>query len=200
MTKKLNDNLDNLLSEVSDYIQSTNGAHYGSEGTQTLDVLMETDHGVGFCVGNVMKYPRRYGEKDGYNRKDLLKMLHYGLVLLAHHPATATMEFNKKWEATPDDEDGLYIHLRNQSKGIGVLSDGKPLDTDQQKAIADFRADVDNAGRINDDPFADMTPEFQLALLTTLDALSLAGNIVGTVEQLGTIQRLRNMLERSLYG
>ena len=32
-----------------------------------------------------MKYAQRYGNKDGYNRKDLLKVLHYGLIALYVH-------------------------------------------------------------------------------------------------------------------
>ena len=32
-----------------------------------------------------MKYAQRYGKKDGYNRKDLLKVLHYALIELYVH-------------------------------------------------------------------------------------------------------------------
>ena len=46
---------------------------------------MDSGHGEGFCIGNIMKYAQRYGKKDGYNRKDLQKVLHYALIALSVH-------------------------------------------------------------------------------------------------------------------
>jgi hypothetical protein len=40
---------------------------------------------MGFCIGNVLKYAQRYGRKDGYNRKDLQKVLHYAIMALHVH-------------------------------------------------------------------------------------------------------------------
>jgi hypothetical protein len=37
------------------------------------------------ALGNIMKYAKRYGNKDGKNRKDLLKILHYGIIMLNIH-------------------------------------------------------------------------------------------------------------------
>ena len=34
---------------------------------------MDSGHGEGFCIGNILKYSQRYGKKDGKNRNDLLK-------------------------------------------------------------------------------------------------------------------------------
>ena len=42
-------------------------------------------HGEGFCLGNILKYTQRYGNKEGKNRKDLLKVLHYALIALHVH-------------------------------------------------------------------------------------------------------------------
>ena len=41
--------------------------------------------GLGFCLGNVLKYAQRYGRKEGYNRKDLMKVLHYTIMALYLH-------------------------------------------------------------------------------------------------------------------
>ena len=49
---------------------------------------MDSGHGDGFCIGNIIKYAQRYGKKDGYNRKDLLKVLHYGIMALHNHDMT----------------------------------------------------------------------------------------------------------------
>ena len=40
---------------------------------------------MGFALGNVLKYAQRYGKKDGANRKDLMKILHYALIALHQH-------------------------------------------------------------------------------------------------------------------
>lgn len=32
-----------------------------------------------------MKYAQRYGKKDGFNRKDILKIIHYAVMLLHVH-------------------------------------------------------------------------------------------------------------------
>jgi hypothetical protein len=32
-----------------------------------------------------MKYAKRYGNKEGKNRKDLLKILHYAIIMLYVH-------------------------------------------------------------------------------------------------------------------
>ena len=37
------------------------------------------------ALGNVLKYAQRYGKKDGANRKDLMKILHYSLIALHQH-------------------------------------------------------------------------------------------------------------------
>ena len=36
----------------------------------------------GFCLGNVIKYAKRYGKKQGKNDLDLLKIIHYTIILL----------------------------------------------------------------------------------------------------------------------
>ena len=35
-----------------------------------------------FCQANILKYGSRYGSKDGRNKKDLLKVIHYDMLLL----------------------------------------------------------------------------------------------------------------------
>ena len=40
---------------------------------------------MGFALGNVLKYAQRYGKKDGANRKDLMKILHYAIIALHQH-------------------------------------------------------------------------------------------------------------------
>jgi hypothetical protein len=74
-----------LLKEFKDYIDATYGEHYSLNKYQATEFIIDAGHGDGFCIGNVMKYAQRYGKKDGYNRKDLLKVLHYALIELYVH-------------------------------------------------------------------------------------------------------------------
>jgi hypothetical protein len=68
--------------ELKEYIDNTYGEHYASDKYQATDIIIDSGHGEGFCIGNIMKYAKRYGNKDGKNRKDLLKILHYCIIML----------------------------------------------------------------------------------------------------------------------
>ena len=74
-----------LIAELKEYIDATYGEHYSLNKFQATEFIIDAGHGDGFCIGNVMKYAQRYGKKDGYNRKDLLKVLHYALIELYIH-------------------------------------------------------------------------------------------------------------------
>ena len=76
---------DNLLRELKEYIDATYGQHYSQNKFQTTEFIIDSGHGVGFTVGNIMKYAQRYGKKAGRNRQDILKVLHYALMLLYVH-------------------------------------------------------------------------------------------------------------------
>ena len=74
-----------LLEELSEYVAETYTEHYGNGLYQATDVILDAGHGEGFCIGNIIKYAKRYGKKEGKNRKDILKILHYGLIALSVH-------------------------------------------------------------------------------------------------------------------
>ena len=78
-------NEDKLLVELKKYIYDTYRQHYASDKYQATDVIVDAGHGEGFCIGNIMKYAKRYGNKEGKNKKDLLKILHYGIIMLHIH-------------------------------------------------------------------------------------------------------------------
>ena len=48
----------------------------------SYDIIIDTGFGEGFCMGNIIKYAKRYGRKAGKNRDDLMKILHYGIIML----------------------------------------------------------------------------------------------------------------------
>ena len=79
---------DRILKELKEYVDATYGEHYSQNKFQATEFIMDSGHGEGFCMGNIMKYAQRYGKKDGYNRKDLLKVLHYAIMALHNHDLT----------------------------------------------------------------------------------------------------------------
>tara|TARA_B110000495_G_C23014275_1_gene600364 strand:- start:1734 stop:2012 length:279 start_codon:yes stop_codon:yes gene_type:complete len=76
---------DKYLAELTKYIDATYGEHYSKNKFQATEFIIDGGHGDGFCIGNILKYAQRYGNKDGYNRKDLMKVLHYAIIELHVH-------------------------------------------------------------------------------------------------------------------
>ena len=70
------------LAELKKYNDSTYDEHYSKNRFQATEFIIDGGHGEGFCIGNIMKYAQRYGKKDGKNRRDLLKVIHYGIIAL----------------------------------------------------------------------------------------------------------------------
>ena len=77
---KYNENT--TLKELKEYIDSTYDEHYSKNRFQATEFIIDGGHGEGFCIGNILKYAQRYGKKDGKNRRDLLKVIHYGIIAL----------------------------------------------------------------------------------------------------------------------
>ena len=73
---------DKALVELKSYIDQTYKQHYSKNKFQATEFIIDGGHGEGFCIGNMMKYAQRYGKKNGKDRKDLLKVIHYGIIAL----------------------------------------------------------------------------------------------------------------------
>lgn len=73
------------LEEALNYIKSTYQQHYvNPDGVQLMDLFFaDPDEGMVFCKTNAIKYLSRFGKKQGNNKKDLLKAIHY-VVLMMH--------------------------------------------------------------------------------------------------------------------
>ena len=70
------------IKEFQEYIDSTYSAHYSKDNFQATEFIIDAGHGEGFCIGNIIKYAQRYGKKNGKNDEDLLKIIHYAIILL----------------------------------------------------------------------------------------------------------------------
>ena len=76
-----------IFEDLETYISSTYNGHYTGtsheyRNVQTLDLMAAQDIASGFCQANILKYGSRYGSKDGKNKKDLMKVIHYAMLLL----------------------------------------------------------------------------------------------------------------------
>jgi hypothetical protein len=79
---------DKIINEIKSYVESTYTQHYSTtdEGFQVQDILRHLDINKDFCQANAIKYLCRYGKKNGYNRNDLLKAVHYIILLISEEP------------------------------------------------------------------------------------------------------------------
>lgn len=81
-------NEDKILKDLEEYlIESSYHGHYcGDEeeyaDIQTIDLMAAKKLASAFCQANILKYGSRYGDKDGLNKRDLLKVIHYAMLLL----------------------------------------------------------------------------------------------------------------------
>lgn len=80
-------NEDKALQEIAEYINKTYGEHYSQNKYQATEFIIDGGHGTGFCIGNVLKYAQRYGNKGEPDdwRKDLMKVIHYAIIQLHVH-------------------------------------------------------------------------------------------------------------------
>ena len=76
---------DRILKEMDQYIRGTYDKHYSKNKFQATEFIIDSGHGMGFCLGNVMKYAQRYGKKGGRNRADLMKIAHYAIMAMHVH-------------------------------------------------------------------------------------------------------------------
>ena len=78
---------DEIFQDIKEYVSSTYNGHYTGtkhefRNVQTIDLMASRDLASSFCQSNILKYGSRYGSKDGRNKKDLLKVIHYAMLLL----------------------------------------------------------------------------------------------------------------------
>ena len=84
---------DAILKELTDYIAGTYNQHYsaGDDKIQTLDLIEACGDGESFCRSNILKYASRY-DKKGTARRDIMKILHYAVLLMHFNDKNAQRE------------------------------------------------------------------------------------------------------------
>ena len=80
MTYRYNE--EKYLRELTDYIDKTYGEHYVAKDIQVIDIWQSMDSLDTTARDTAIKYLCRYGKKDGKNKKDLLKAMHYIILMM----------------------------------------------------------------------------------------------------------------------
>ena len=83
MTVNYKYNEDKAIAAFRKYIDGTYGQHYVGDGdVQTVDFWRSLGSLETTSRDTAIKYLARYGKKGGKNRKDLLKTMHYCVLML----------------------------------------------------------------------------------------------------------------------
>lgn len=86
-------NEEEIVKELLEYIRGTYRQHYsaGDDKIQTLDLIEACGDGEPFCRSNILKYASRY-DKKGSARRDIIKILHYAVLLMHFNDKNANRE------------------------------------------------------------------------------------------------------------
>ena len=86
-------NEEKIVKELLEYIRGTYNQHYsaGDDKIQTLDLIEACGDGEAFCRSNILKYASRY-DKKGTARRDIMKILHYAVLLMHFNDKNAQRE------------------------------------------------------------------------------------------------------------
>lgn len=121
-------NEDKLIQELQEYVDSTYDGHYATDKYQATDIICDAGYGMGFLLGNVIKYAKRYGKKGDIDehKKDLMKILHYALIALNEHRVDSDRVVRDKITTRLDysgvevDTDSIYYDASVNSYGTIV--------------------------------------------------------------------------------
>lgn len=140
-------NEDKLIEEFKRYVDKTYDQHYATDKYQATDIIIDSGHGTGFCLGNVIKYAKRYGRKGNSNewRKDVMKILHYALIQLYIHDQenknedVHTINGTDVRTTTPQEWSELYAWMSHYDDGFKEVAD-----TLEENTFSNGYASIDN--------------------------------------------------------
>jgi hypothetical protein len=71
---------ENFVKDLMEHVNSTYVDHY-SGNIQPVEFIMSNAETLDYLKGNIIKYVHRYGKKEGYNKKDLYKAIHFIMMM-----------------------------------------------------------------------------------------------------------------------
>lgn len=88
ISTRLQGELENYLLEVNDYVMQTYSKHYSpnnhnATAVQNVDLFHANGEFYSYLYTSISRYASRFGKKIGYNRDDLLKIIHIAMLGLA---------------------------------------------------------------------------------------------------------------------
>jgi len=92
-------NEDKYITDIKKYLDGTYGEHYIAKDIQVVDIWESLDSLETTARDTAIKYLCRYGKKAGKNKKDLLKAIHY-IILMMYSQDSASSKHNY----LPDEE------------------------------------------------------------------------------------------------
>lgn len=98
---KLKHKEDEILKYIDQYIRKTYTEHYQTVGgIQVIDVWQALGIDEETYRSNIIKYSMRYKYKDGANLKDLMKIIHYTILLIARNHSDEVNNLLKEGDET----------------------------------------------------------------------------------------------------
>lgn len=114
-----------LLRQITQYIDGTYDGHYSQNQYQATEFIIDGGHGIGFTVGNILKYAQRYGHKGTPEdwRKDLMKVIHYAIIAMHVH--------DEKYTVKPPSENNLWVADMSNIKTSNLMINNEILLTSE---------------------------------------------------------------------
>jgi len=110
-----------IVNDIIDYVNKTYGSHYANSKYQATEIIIDQGYGTGFCMGNILKYAQRYGKKNGRNKDDLMKVIHYAVIQLSQDHYKSLDEPKLKSETS--EKYGGEINLETNKFKSVILDD-----------------------------------------------------------------------------
>tara|TARA_R110000744_G_scaffold216399_1_gene335197 strand:+ start:219 stop:599 length:381 start_codon:yes stop_codon:yes gene_type:complete len=111
-----------IVNDIMDYVNKTYESHYAqTKNYQATEIIIDQGHGTGFCMGNILKYAQRYGKKEGRNKDDLMKVVHYAIIQLSQDHYKSLDEPKLKSETS--EKYGGEINLETNKFKSVILDD-----------------------------------------------------------------------------
>ena len=111
-----------IVNDIMDYVNKTYESHYAqTKNYQATEIIIDQGHGTGFCMGNILKYAQRYGKKEGRNKDDLMKVIHYAVIQLSQDHYKSLDEPKLKSETS--EKYGGEINLETNKFKSVILDD-----------------------------------------------------------------------------
>jgi hypothetical protein len=119
------------LEDIKKYIDGTYGEHYVADDIQVVDIWQSLGSLESTARDTAIKYLCRYGKKDGKNKKDLLKAIHYIILMLYAssedkseiRDEDITISLSSSRFAGPGEPGELYDHYISDLNGTIVSAD-----------------------------------------------------------------------------